>query len=65
LLAVRDIVVLNAAAGVVSYELAKDPSRADVSIDVRFQDAIDRVGTSLDSGAARAKLSEWVAATQL
>jgi len=65
LLAVRDIVVLNAAAGVVSYELAKDASRADVSIDVRFQDAIDRVGAALDSGAARAKLSEWVAATQL
>ena len=65
LAAVRDIVVLNAAAGVVSYELAKDSSRADVDLDVRFQDAIERVGGALDSGAARTKLSEWVAATQL
>jgi anthranilate phosphoribosyltransferase len=63
--AVRDIVILNSAAGVVAYELAKDSSRVDVAIDGRFADAISRVGSALASGAARAKLSDWVAATQL
>jgi len=62
--AVRDIVVLNAAAGVVSYELAKDASRADVELDLRFEAAVDRVSKALDSGAAREKLSAWIAATQ-
>ena len=63
--AVRDIVVLNSAAGVVSYELAKDSSRADVDLDVRFADAIERVTRALESGAAREKLSQWIAATQV
>jgi anthranilate phosphoribosyltransferase len=63
--AIRDIVVLNAAGGVVAYELAKDPSRSEVDLDLRFEDAIARVTEALDSGAARAKLTEWIAATQL
>jgi len=62
--AVRDIVVLNAAAGVVAYELAKDPSRWDVDLDLRFEDSVERVTRALDSGAAREKLSAWIAATQ-
>jgi len=62
--AVRDIVVLNSAAGVVSYELAKDASRSDVDLNLRFEDAIERVSVALDSGAAREKLSAWIAATQ-
>jgi anthranilate phosphoribosyltransferase len=62
--AIRDIVVLNAAGGVVSYELAKDASRAEVDLDLRFEDAILRVTRALESGAARAKLTEWIAATQ-
>ena len=63
--AIRDIVILNAAGGVVAYELAKDASRVDVDLDVRFEDAIARVTRALDSGAAKAKLNEWIAATQL
>ncbi|MEN9752903.1 MAG: hypothetical protein RL670_594 [Actinomycetota bacterium] len=62
--AIRDIVILNAAGGVVSYELAKDASRADLDLDIRFEDAILRVTRALDSGAAREKLTEWIAATQ-
>ena len=65
LAAVRDIVILNAAGGVVAYELAKDASRADLSLDVRFEDAILRVTRALESGAAQAKLTEWIAATQV
>jgi len=63
--AIRDIVILNAAGGVVAYELAKDSSRSDVNLDLRFEDAILRVTKALDSGAAKAKLAEWIAATQL
>ena len=62
--AVRDIVLLNAAAGLVSYQLAKDASRVDVDLNVRFGDALETVTAALDSGAARLKLSEWIAATQ-
>lgn len=61
--AVRDIVLLNAAAGVVAYELAKDSSRVDVDLDVRFSDAVERVTSAIDSGAAANKIDEWVAAT--
>ena len=65
LAAIRDIVILNAAGGVVAYELAKDASRAEVELDVRFEDAILRVTNALDSGAAQARLTKWIAATQL
>lgn len=61
--AVRDIVILNAAGGVVSFELARDASRADVDLDLRFTDAIQKVTAALDSGAGETKLNEWVAAT--
>lgn len=62
--AVRDIVVLNAAGGVVAYELAKDASKATLSINERFAKAIAKVRGALDSGAAAEKLSTWIAATQ-
>jgi anthranilate phosphoribosyltransferase len=61
--AVRDIVILNAAGGVVSYELAKDPSRADVDLELRFNEAIQKVTVALESGAGASKLSAWAAAT--
>ena len=62
--AVSDIVRLNAAAGVVAYELAKDASRAELSLSVRFQDSLDRVTRALESGEGANKLNEWIAATQ-
>jgi anthranilate phosphoribosyltransferase len=65
LASIRDIVILNAAGGVVAYELAKDASRAELDLDVRFEDAILRVTRALESGAAQSKLTEWIAATQL
>jgi anthranilate phosphoribosyltransferase len=62
--AVADIVLLNAAAGVVCYELAKDQSRAELDMNLRFESAVARVSEALQSGAAREKLSSWIAATQ-
>ncbi|WP_138315449.1 anthranilate phosphoribosyltransferase [Rhodoluna limnophila] len=61
--AIKDIVLLNAAGGVVAYELAKDPSRSDVSLELRFEDALQKVTTALESGAAAEKVADWVAAT--
>lgn len=60
---VRDIVLLNAAAGLVSYELASDPSRVQDSILDRFRSQMAVAASAIDSGAAAAKLDEWVAAT--
>jgi len=61
---VRDVVLLNAASGVVAYELAKDASRAELDLNMRFEDALVRVRSAMDAGAAAAKLTAWVEATQ-
>lgn len=61
--AVRDIVVLNAAAGLVSYALASDPSQAQRPIIDRFREQMAVASDSLDSGRAAAKLNDWIAAT--
>jgi anthranilate phosphoribosyltransferase len=62
--AIRDIVLLNAAGGVVSYEMAKDHSKADVDLMTRFTDALQKVTQALDSGAAENKLAQWSLATE-
>src|SRR6478609_1018308 len=60
---VRDIVLLNAAAGLVSYELASDPSRVQESILDRFRSQMAVAAAAIDSGAAATKLDQSVAAT--
>ncbi|WP_431277459.1 anthranilate phosphoribosyltransferase [Leifsonia poae] len=60
---VRDIVLLNAAAGLVAYELASDPSRVQEAILDRFRSTMAVAAEAIDSGAAAAKLDEWVTAT--
>lgn len=62
--AVRGIVTLNAAAGILAYELAKDPSRADVDIYLRFEDALTRANVAIDSGATQQKLDQWLEASR-
>jgi len=61
--AVRDIVLLNAAAGLVSFELAGDAAKVQEPILDRFARQLARAAEAIDSGAATAKLQEWVAAT--
>jgi anthranilate phosphoribosyltransferase len=61
---VRDIVLLNTAAGLVSWELAHDHTLGEQDIRGRFRDKIAVAAETIDSGAARAKLDAWVAATQ-
>src|SRR5690606_20551179 len=58
---VRDIVLLNAAAGVVAYELAQDAAQVQRPIVERLADAVARAGAAVDDGRALAKLDEWIA----
>ena len=61
---IRDIVVLNAAAGLVAFELAKDPSQFQRAILDRFHDKMAVAEEAIDSGAAARKLQQWIAATK-
>jgi len=61
---VRDIVVLNAAAGLVSFDLAKDPGQFQRPILDRFRDKMAVAEEAIDSGAGAAKLAEWIEATR-
>jgi anthranilate phosphoribosyltransferase len=56
---IRDVVVLNTAAALVAYG---KPAAGRLEQD--FVHELDRAQEAIDSGAAQAKLHEWVAATQ-
>ena len=60
---VRDIVLLNAAAGLVSFALANDPDQLRVPILDRLADKLEVAAQVVDSGAAAAKLDQWIEAT--
>ncbi|NYD66110.1 anthranilate phosphoribosyltransferase [Agromyces atrinae] len=60
---VRDIVLLNAAAGLVAFDLARNPDEAQRNILERFAEKMAVAATTIDSGAATAKLDQWVRAT--
>lgn len=59
--AVRDICLLNAAAGIVAYELSHDADLVRVSIIERLRDGLHRAAAAVDDGRATAKLDEFVA----
>jgi anthranilate phosphoribosyltransferase len=61
---VRDIVILNAAGGVVAYYGAKNPQLFGANLKDQFSSAIQLVTEALDSGKASEKLEQWVSATQ-
>jgi len=61
---VRDVVLLNAAAGLVAWDLYEDPETADRPMARRLSDALERAARVVDSGAAAEKLDAWVAATR-
>ncbi|WP_409048574.1 anthranilate phosphoribosyltransferase [Microbacterium sp. HA-8] len=58
--AVRDIVLLNAAAGLVAYRLSHDAAQAQRPIVERLAEERDRAAAAIDSGAAAAKLTQWI-----
>ncbi|MGO3146831.1 MAG: anthranilate phosphoribosyltransferase [Leucobacter sp.] len=61
---VRDIVLLNAAAGLVAYDLALHPESVDRPLLTRLGEKLEVASQAIDSGAASAKLESWVRATQ-
>lgn len=56
---VRDIVLLNAAAALVAYDKPRETDLAG-----QLRQALSRAAEAVDSGAARVKLADWVAATR-
>lgn len=58
--AVRDIVLLNAAAGIVAYELSQDATQVQRPILDRLREGYQRAAEVLDDGRAAAKLEQWV-----
>ena len=64
LIAVEDIVVLNAAGGKLAYDLAKDASLASKPLEERFVAAMEVMREAIASGAAADKLNNWVEVTQ-
>lgn len=61
---VREIVLLNAAAGIVSYRLWRDATQVEKPIVERLADGYAAAADAIDSGAAQAKLAAWVDASQ-
>ena len=62
--AIRDIVILNAAGGVVAYQAAKNPEMVGSQLEARFSSAVELVTVALESGKADAKLHQWVQASK-
>ncbi|MBD8023949.1 anthranilate phosphoribosyltransferase [Microbacterium gallinarum] len=61
---VRDIVLLNAAAGIVAYRLFQDATQVQRPILERLAEARDASAEAIDSGAALATLDRWVEVTR-
>lgn len=64
LAAIKEVVLLNSAAGIAAYQLAKDATVANVAIEDRLQAAFEVAKSALESGAAHKKLVQWSHATQ-
>lgn len=61
---VRDIVLLNAAAGLVSYRLFQDAAEVQRPIIERLAEAMAAAAAAVDDGRAAAKLTDWVDTTK-
>ncbi len=61
---IRDIVLLNAAAGLAAFELASNPEEGRRSILVRLDEKMTVAAMAIDSGAAAEKLDVWARATR-
>lgn len=61
---VRDIVLLNAAAGIVAYRLSHDPTQVQRSMVERLAEGLAEAAEAVDSGKAEAQLAKWVDTTQ-
>jgi anthranilate phosphoribosyltransferase len=62
--AIREVVALNAAGGLIAYELSKQTIESQQDLDRQFEVQLERAFEALDSGAAAQKLSAWMTASQ-
>ncbi|WP_047524046.1 anthranilate phosphoribosyltransferase [Microbacterium sp. ZOR0019] len=58
--AVRDIVLLNAAAGIVAFELSQDAGQVQRPILERLREGYEKASAAIDDGRALAKLDQWI-----
>jgi anthranilate phosphoribosyltransferase len=61
--AIKKVVLANAAAGIVAYELAKNPEAATIDLDLRLENAFTLATAALEDGRANELLGRWKAAT--
>jgi anthranilate phosphoribosyltransferase len=61
---VRDIVLLNAAAALVAWDLSHDVAQVAKPITARLEARMADAAEAIDSGAALSKLNAWTAATR-
>lgn len=61
---VRDIVLLNAAAGIVAYRLSRDATQAQRPIVERLAEAKDDAAAAIDDGRGARTLAAWADATR-
>ena len=64
LASIREVVALNAAGGLVAFDLAKNQIQTQAELKSAFASALTRTFDAIDSGSAAQKLSEWMSATQ-
>lgn len=62
--AVRDIVLLNAAAGIVAFELSQDAMQVQRPILERLREGYDKASAAVDDGRALAKLDQWISVSR-
>jgi len=62
--AVRDIVLLNAAAGLVSFRLFQDAGQVQRPIVERLAEGMTDAAAAIDDGRASTKLDDWVEASR-
>jgi anthranilate phosphoribosyltransferase len=62
--AIRDVVALNAAGGVVAYSLGANQIETQADLNAAFAPALQKTYAAIDSGDAAQKLSDWMAASQ-
>jgi anthranilate phosphoribosyltransferase len=62
--AIREVVALNAAGGIVAYGLDKTQINNQSELNVVFASALNKSFDAINSGAAAEKLSQWISATQ-
>lgn len=62
--AIREVVALNAAGGLVAYGLTKNQIETQAELLAALADALAKAFDAIDSGKAAVKLSAWMSATQ-